>query len=120
MAEAFALLGPVKQALTLYYQENGNFPDQGGLPARHDALGIRRHNEYRAFADYVQQIRVKRNSGRVQVRFDNENNGVNALIARRRFELQPVVTSGVIASWSCIPVGGAARRIDEAYIKSCM
>ena len=51
VAEAFTLLGPVKQALTLYYQENGNFPDQGGLPARHDALGIRRHNEYRAFAD---------------------------------------------------------------------
>ena len=120
VAEAFALLGPVKQALTLYYQENGNFPDQAGLPDRHDALGIPRHNEYSAFADYVQQIRVKRNSGRVQVRFDNEGNGVNALIARRRFDLRPVESSGVITSWFCIPVGGAARRIDEAYIKSCM
>ena len=28
VAEAFALLGPVKQALTLYHQENGDFPDQ--------------------------------------------------------------------------------------------
>ena len=32
VSEAFALLGPVKQALTLHYQENGNFPDQAGLP----------------------------------------------------------------------------------------
>ena len=119
VAEAFALLGPVKQALTLYYQENGAFPDQPNMNDRHDVLGIPRPAEYDT-ADYVQQIRVKRNSGRVQVRFDNEGNGVNALIARRRFDLRPVESSGVITSWFCIPVGGAARRIDEAYIKSCM
>ena len=31
VAEAFALLGPVKQALTLYHQETGKFPDQDGV-----------------------------------------------------------------------------------------
>ena len=40
VAEAFALLGPVKQALTLYHQETGKFPHQDDLDDRHAALGI--------------------------------------------------------------------------------
>jgi len=119
VAEAFVLLGPVKQALTLYYQENGKFPDQAALPNRHAALGIPRHNQYGASADYVQQIRVKRNSGQIQVRFKNATNGVNVLIERRRFDLRPNLVSDVITSWYCVPSGGS-RKIDEEYIHSCM
>ncbi len=118
VAEAFTLLGPVKQALTLYHQETGKFPDQSALTARHDALGIPRHNQYAASADYIQQIRVKRNSGQIQVRFKNAANGVNVLIERRRFDLRPNLVSDVITSWYCVPSGGS-RKIDEAYIQSC-
>ena len=120
VAEAFALLGPVKQALTLYYQENGAFP-AGNLAARHAALGIPSHGDYRASAYYVRQIRVLGggNAGGIQVRFDNEANGVSPEIAGRRFNMMPALSSGVITGWTCAPAGGAARRIDEAYIKSC-
>ena len=118
VAEAFALLGPVKQALTLYYQENGAFPDQPNMNDRHDVLGIPRPAEYDT-ADYVDQIQVVRNLGRIRVIFDSTANGVNALIAGTRFELQPDVSAGVITSWRCVPVS-LNNKIDEAYIKSCM
>ena len=118
VAEAFTLLGPVKQALTLYHQETGKVPDQSARTARHDALGIPRHNQYAASADYIQQIRVKRNSGQIQVRFKNAANGVNVLLERRRFDLRPNLVSDVITSWYCVPSGGS-RKIDEAYIQSC-
>ena len=120
VAEAFALLGPVKKALTLYYQENGAFP-AGNLAARHAALGIPSHGDYRASAYYVRQIRVLGggNAGGIQVRFDNEANGVSPEIAGRRFNMMPALSSGVITGWTCAPAGGAARRIDQAYIKSC-
>ena len=118
VAEAFALLGPVKQALTLYYQENGAFPDQPNMNDRHDVLGIPRPAEYDT-ADYVDQIQVVRNLGRIRVIFDSTVNGVNALIAGTQFELQPDVSSGVITSWRCVPVS-LNNKIDEAYIKSCM
>ena len=117
VAEAFALLGPVKQALTLYYQENGAFPDQPNMNDRHDVLGIPRPAEYDT-ADYVDQIQVVRNLGRIRVIFDSTVNGVNALIAGTRFELQPDVSAGVITSWRCVPVS-LNNKIDEAYIKSC-
>ena len=117
VAEAFALLGPVKQALTLYYQENGAFPDQPNMNDRHDVLGIPRPAEYDT-ADYVDQIQVVRNLGRIRVIFDSTVNGVNALIAGTQFELQPDVSSGVITSWRCVPVS-LHNKIDEAYIKSC-
>ena len=117
VAEAFTLLGPVKQALTLYYQENGAFPDQPNMNDRHDVLGIPRPAEYDT-ADYVDQIQVVRNLGRIRVIFDSTVNGVNALIAGTQFELQPDVSSGVITSWRCVPVS-LHNKIDEAYIKSC-
>lgn len=119
VAEAFALLAPVKQALTLYYQENGQFPS-GNVNARHDALGIARANTYAASADYVEQIRIKSDPGEIQVRFDTEAAGVHELIAEKRFDLIATLNSGVITGWTCAPAGNAARRIDEAFIKSCM
>ena len=119
VAEAFVLLGPVKQALTLYHQENGEFPSQRRTNARHVALGIPRPAEY-ATADYVNQIQVVRTRGRIRVIFDSEDNGVNALIAGKRFELWPVMSSGVITGWTCVAAGRVDLRIDEAFIKSCM
>ena len=120
VAEAFALLGQVKQALTLYYQENGAFP-AGNHRARHDALGIPRRNEFRNSSDYVHQIRVLgAGSPGIQVRFDTEANGVSPEIAGKRFNMIPTLSSGVITGWTCAPTGNAARRIDEVFIKSCM
>ena len=120
VAEAFALLGQVKQALTLYYQENGAFP-AGNHRARHDALGIPRRNQYRNSSDYVHQIRVLgAGSPGIQVRFDTEANGVSPEIAGKRFNMTPTLSSGAITGWTCAPTGNAATRIDEAYIKSCM
>ena len=118
VAEAFVLLGPVKQALTLYYQENGAFPNQADMNVRHDVIGIPRPAEYDT-ADYVDQIQVVRNLGRIRVIFDTQTNGVSVLIASKRFELQPTLVSDVITSWYCAPVGTAMQKIDDAYIKSC-
>jgi len=120
VAEAFALLGPVKQALTLYYQENGDFPDQGGADDRHDALGIPRQGVYRTSPGYVRFLQVLQNSGNILIEFKGASDGVSELIARKRFEMQPSVTSGLITSWSCTPSTHGGRPIDEAYIKSCM
>ena len=118
VAEAFALPAPVKQALTLYYQENGQFPS-GNVNARHDAWASQA-NTYAASADYVEQIRIKSDPGEIQVRFDTEAAGVHELIAEKRFDLIATLNSGVITGWTCAPAGNRARRIDEAYIKSCM
>ena len=121
VAEAFTLLGPVKQALTLYCQEFGDFPTHRRTNDRHDALGIPQPRLYRASSDYVNQIQVIRFSGRIRVIFDNSSQGVNALIANKRFELQPRPDgSCAITSWRCAPSGPSSRRIDEEYIKSCM
>ena len=120
VAEAFALLGPVKQALTLYYQENGDFPDQGDADDRHDALGIARQGVYRASPGYVRLLQVLPNSGNILIEFKAASAGVSELIARNRFEMQPSVTSGVITSWSCTLSTHGGRPIDEAFIKSCM
>ena len=104
VAEAFTLLGPVKQALTLYHQENGDFPDQGDADDRHDTLGIPRQGVYRISPGYVRILQVLQNSGNILIEFKGASAGVNELIARKRFEMQPSVTSGVIRSWSCTPV----------------
>ena len=122
VAEAFALLGPVKQALTLHCQEYGEFPTHPRINDRHDALGIPQPRLYRASSDYVNQIQVIRFSGRIRVIFDNSSQGVNPLIANKRFELQPQPDgSCAISSWICVPSGTRLnRRIDEEYIKSCM
>jgi len=121
VAEAFTLLGPVKQALTLYCQEFGEFPTHNRMNDRHDALGIPQPRLYRASSDYVNQIQVIRFNGRIRVIFDNSSQGVNALIANKRFDLQPRPDgSCAITSWRCVPSGGLSRGIDEEYIKSCM
>ena len=119
VAEAFVLLGPVKQALTLYYQENGHFPDQDGLDERHAALGIPTQREYRFSAVNIRALQVQKGSGEIRIEFKAPPN-VSPLIERKRFEMQPLVTSGVITSWSCTPTTDGGRPIDEAYIKSCM
>ena len=119
VAEAFALLGQAKQALTLYYQENGAWPDVliSNMGQRHEALGLPKPGEYRASADYVNQLRIKPD-GVVEVRFDGQAQGVNALIAGKRFQMTPSISSGMITSWTCAPCCGG-RAIDEEYIKSC-
>jgi len=117
VAEAFALVGSIKPALALYYQENGNFPQDHGVAVRHDQLGIPRRDDYRS--DYVHRISVLRN-GAIRVILRSEANGVNALIADRRFEMLPETGTGVITSWKCQPFGNALQRIDDQYIKSCM
>jgi type IV pilus assembly protein PilA len=119
VAEAYVFLSQAKQALTLYYQENGVWPDVliPNMNLRHDALGLPRPSEYRALADYVSQLRVRPN-GVVHVRFDNQLAGANALIAGKRFEMTPSISSGMITSWTCGPCCGR-RAIDEIYIKSC-
>ena len=56
VAEAFALLGPVKQALTLYHQDSGAFPTQATPDERHDMLGIPRQSVYRSSDSYIRLI----------------------------------------------------------------
>ncbi|XXK22070.1 pilin [Arenicellales bacterium nBUS_48] len=115
VTEALILIGPIKQALMLYYQENGGFPSQGPVNDRHDALGIPRRDDFGA--DYVRRIQVQRNTGRIRVFMDN---AAHPLIAGKRFEMRPTENLGVITSWACVPVGNQARRIDGEFIKSCM
>ena len=121
VAEAFTLLGPVKQALTLYYQESGEFPQHTTLAERHDALGIPRRNDWGSNSDYIWRL-VVYTSGTIRIVFKNqsENEGISALIARKRFELQPNITAGVIRSWRCVTNTSDTVWIDEAFIKSCM
>ena len=120
VAEAFALLAPVKTALILYHQTTGGFPTDGGADDRHDALGIPRQGVYRISPGYVRILQVLQNSGRILIEFKGASAGVNKLIARKRFEMQPFVTSGVIISWSCTPSSIGGRPIDESFITSCM
>ena len=119
VAEAFALLGPVKQALTLYHQETGEFPEFTTAAERHNALGIPPQNVHRGSASYIRLMQVGVD-GVITVGFkNNEDWGVNTLIALKRFKMIPSIgSSGVITGWTCAPGGG--RPIDEIYIKSCM
>jgi len=116
VAEAFALLGPVKQALTLYYQETGNFPDQADTLERHNALGIAHWTELGG--DYVRHLIVGNNLGRIRVKFFNTA-PVNDLIKNKMFELRPTVSSGVITSWTCHTNAGSGSWIDDVYVHSC-
>ena len=116
VAEAFALLGPVKQALTLYHQEKGEFPDMGTALERHDALGIPAQNVHRGSTNYIRLMQVGV-GGVITVGFKNEARGVNALIALKRFKMTPSMSSGVITGWTCAPYD--TSPIDEVYIKSC-
>ncbi|MAK33595.1 MAG: hypothetical protein CL386_06385 [Acidiferrobacter sp.] len=117
VAEVLVLLIPVKQALTLYHQENGKFPDQAVRDDRHAALGIPTTREYRFSPAHVRALHVEQGSGVILVEFKDEKR-VNALISRKRFSMHPSLVSGVITSWSCIP--DSIRPMDEAFIKSCM
>ena len=121
VAEAFALLGPVKQALMLYYQENGEFPQHTTLPQRHDTLGIPRRDDWGSNSNYIWRL-VVYTSGTIRIVFknQNENEGISGLIARKRFELQPNITAGEIRSWRCVTDTSDTLWIDQAYIKSCL
>ena len=121
VAEDFTLLGTVKQALTLYYQESGEFPQHTTLPERHDALGIPRRDDWGSNSDYIWRL-VVYTSGIIRIVFKNEseNEGISALIVRKRFEIQPNITGGVIRSWRCVTNTSDTAWIDQAYIKSCM
>ena len=116
VAEAFALLGPVKQALTLYHQETGDFPDDPDTMNRHDALGIAKWTELGG--DYVRHIIVGNEFGKIRVKFFNTA-PVNDLIKDKMFELWPTVNSGVITSWTCHTKAGTGTWIDDAYVHSC-
>ncbi|MFL2561894.1 MAG: pilin [Arenicellales bacterium] len=121
VAEAFALLGPVKQALTLYHQETGKFPDQDGVNDRHAALGIPTSREYRFSAVNIRGLQVEQHSGAIRIQFKASTHPkVSPLIDRKRFEMRPSVSSGVITSWKCQPFGNASQMIDDHYIKTCM
>ncbi|HCX88021.1 MAG TPA: hypothetical protein DG761_08335 [Gammaproteobacteria bacterium] len=121
VAEAFTMLGSVKQALTLYYQENGEFPQEGNPASRADVLGILRKNQWSANTDYIRRLWIINVNGKVRVVFKAPGTpGVNELIAGKHFELKPVLTGSVITSWECVPAGTPSKKIDEAYIKSCM
>ena len=115
VAEAFTLLGPVKQALTLYHQETGDFPNDTDTMDRHNALGIAHWTELGG--DYVRHIIVSR-LARIRVKFFNTA-PVNDLIKDKMFELRPTISSGVITSWECFTNVGSSAWIDEEYIKSC-
>ena len=115
VAEAFTLLGPIKQALTLYHQETGDFPDDTDTMDRHNALGIAHWTELGG--DYVRHIIVSR-LARIRVKFFNTA-PVNDLIKDKMFELRPTISSGVITSWECFTNVGSSAWIDEEYIKSC-
>ena len=118
VAEAFALLGPVKQALTLYHQETGNFPAWTNAADVHETLGIPEQNVHRGSNNYIRLMQVGA-GGVITVGFKNNEKGVNALIALKRFKMIPSISSsGVITGWTCAP--GDASPIDEVYIKSCM
>ncbi|MDP6853923.1 MAG: pilin [Arenicellales bacterium] len=115
VAEAFALIAPVKSALGLYYQEAGGWPS-GNANAKHDLLGIPRRDDFGG--DYITRIAVG-NNGRVNITFDTQANGVSALIAGKRFQLRPTVNSSGVITWACLPTGGV-NKIGTEYIKSCM
>ena len=115
VAEAFTLLGPVKQALTLYHQETGDFPNDTDTMDRHNALGIAHWTELGG--DYVRHIIVSP-LARIRVKFFNTA-PVNDLIKDKMFELRPTISSGVITSWECFTNAGSSAWIDEEYIKSC-
>ena len=116
VAEAFALLGPVKQALTLYHQETGEFPEFTTAAERHNALGIPPQNVHRGSASYIRLMQVGVD-GVITVGFKREARGVNALIALKRFKMTPSTSSGLFTGWTCAP--GDASPIDEVYINSC-
>ncbi len=115
VAEAFTLLGPIKQALTLYHQETGDFPDDTDTMDRHNALGIAHWTELGG--DYVRHIIVSP-LARIRVKFFNTA-PVNDLIKDKMFELRPTVNSGVITSWTCYNHTGSGTWIDQEYIQSC-
>jgi len=120
VAEAFAMLGSVKQALTLYYQENGEFPQHTHFNNRAKAVGILKRDQWASATDYIWRLFITNRNGRVRVIFKGHLQGVNKLIASRRFEFWPVLNGSVITSWKCGPQGNLGQRIDEVYIKSCM
>ena len=120
VAEAFTMLGPVKKALTLYYQETGKFPQQGHFNRRADAVGILRRNQWNSATDYIWRLFITNTNGRVRVIFKGSSQGVNKLIASRRFEFWPVLNGSVITSWKCGPQGTVGQKIGEEYIHSCM
>jgi len=115
VAEAFALMAPVKTALSLYYQTTGAFAT-GTRIERHDALGIADRDDLSG--DYVRRITAKAN-GSIRVQFFN-NTTVNELIKNKIFELRPTVNSGVITSWTCFTNAPNGNWIDQEYINSCM
>ncbi len=115
VAEAFTLLGPVKQALTLYHQETGDFPNDTDTMDRHNALGIAHWTELGG--DYVRHIIVSP-LARIRVKFFNTA-PVNDLIKDKMFELRPTISSGVITSWTCYNHTGSGTWIDQEYIQSC-
>ena len=112
VAEAFTLLGPVKQALTLYHQETGNFPAWTNAADVHETLGIPEQNVHRGSNNYIRLMQVGA-GGVITVGFKNNAKGVNALLALKRFKMIPSISSSdVITGWTCAP--GDASPIDEA------
>ena len=114
VTEAFVYMAPIKQALILYHQENGQFPTMVGVDDRHDALGIAHRDGFGA--DYIRRITVRTNGG-IRVFFNDTT--ASELIRDKLFELRPTVSSGAIVSWTCFSNTPIGNWIDQEYIQSC-
>ena len=119
VAEGLALASGVKTALTLYYQENGGFPEvnSGEFAKTHEMLGIAAADELSG--KYVIHMRVQNGTGDIKVKFRSDA-PVNGLIRGKKFELRPKVISGVwVGYWTChTQTTGTEPWIDTAYLPS--
>ena len=98
VTEGLSLASGIKTAMAEYYNTNGVFPASSmTIDQRHEALGIPAPAEFQS--KLVKKIEVKTN-GALRVRFFDEADGVNTLIANKSFWLMPTDNGGSI-SWRC-------------------
>ncbi len=126
VAEGLSLASGLKAAMAEYHNANGAFPLKSmTIEDRHDALGIAAPTEFRG--KYVKEVEAMP-WGSLKVRFLEEVDGVNTLIANKTFYLYPTDNDGSI-SWQCAcayrsdrpcRVGGSPTgdRIDEKFLPS--
>ncbi len=126
VTEGLSLASGLKTAMAEYYNANGAFPPKSmSIEDRHEALGIAAPTEFRG--KYVKVVEVMP-WGSLKVRFLEEVDGVNTLIADKTFYLTPTENDGSI-SWRCACAYRDSRpcrvgdpptgdRIDGKYLPS--
>ena len=126
VTEGLSLASGLKTVIAEYYNANGAFPLKSmSIEDRHDALGIDAPTEFRG--KYVKEVEAMP-WGSLKVRFLEEVDGVNTLIANKTFYLIPTDNGGSI-SWQCACayrdtrscLGGGSPtgdRIDEKFLPS--